>query len=328
MINRIQLRETISWITLAIAVILLTVSFTFAQTRSVDVNNTNGKVHIKIKSTENGKTVNIDTTFTASDDADIQEIIDRLAGDGDQHVYIKSFKDKDSNDNKNMKHKKIIIDTDKHLSEKDRQKLHENIEESMKDMKKDLEKMEESLQSMHIHINGDKGDDFNFDFDFPDIDIKGMKGQAYSYSFSDDGELDSLDDQDHVIVMGDKDEEAPVLEKTITTKNGHKVFIYKRSENKNSDKENADFDLPGINNIKYFPNPTKGRLTVSFDTKEKRNLTVTVSDENGKEVFNEKLKDFEGIYSHEIDLSTKGSGSYFLKITDGNLSTTRKIIVE
>ncbi|MCD4698129.1 MAG: T9SS type A sorting domain-containing protein [Bacteroidales bacterium] len=50
--------------------------------------------------------------------------------------------------------------------------------------------------------------------------------------------------------------------------------------------------------------------------------------EKEKEVYSETIKNFEGKYKGEIDISSEDSGTYFLKIEQGNKIGTRKIIVE
>lgn len=86
--NRIKLQEFFAWVMLFLAIILLSVSVSFAQTRNVNVVNENGKVHIKIESTDNGKTTLVDTTFSLSENADIEKIINQLGGGSDSNLTV------------------------------------------------------------------------------------------------------------------------------------------------------------------------------------------------------------------------------------------------
>ena len=86
--NRIKLQEFFAWVMLFLAIILLSVSVSFAQTRNVNVVNENGKVHIKIESTVNGKTTLVDTTFSLSENADIEKIINQLGGGSDSNLTV------------------------------------------------------------------------------------------------------------------------------------------------------------------------------------------------------------------------------------------------
>ena len=116
MINRISFREILAWITLAIAFLLLSVSIAFAQTKSVNVEKEDGKVHIKISKTENGKTVNIDTTFAYTDEMELEKIIEKIGGENEE-----GFSDESTRiirnkiiveGNESKKRKQISIDFD------------------------------------------------------------------------------------------------------------------------------------------------------------------------------------------------------------------------
>ena len=301
MYNRIQIREILSWMTLTIAIIFFSVTLVFAQTKTINVENENGKVHIKISKSENGQKVKIDTTFNVTDDLNFPEITQ---------------------------------------AEKD--KLHENWDESMEDMRKGIEKMRESLKNMHIQIesNSDNKEDFRFHFNLPDDESEKSNvcdGYSYTYKYSHDNneETDSLMDEDHFIIMGDKDEKSPVLEKIISSKNGKQIFVFKRTDSSNeSVKQNISQDqymkkanMTDIHDLHYFPNPTGGKFKLTFHTDLKDDITIQVVDENGKEVYSEKISNFEGDYSKEIDLGNKSKGNYFLKIFQSGNSLTKKLVL-
>ena len=76
MYNRIQIREILAWMTLAIAMLLFSVTIVFAQTKTINVENEDGKVHIKISKIENGRETKIDTSFNETDDMNVDEIIE------------------------------------------------------------------------------------------------------------------------------------------------------------------------------------------------------------------------------------------------------------
>ena len=74
--------------------------------------------------------------------------------------------------------------------------------------------------------------------------------------------------------------------------------------------------------------PSNGKISVSFHARSKNDLTISITDVRGKEVFSDKQNDFSGEYSNQVDLSNKGKGTYFIKITHGDDSITKKIMVE
>ncbi len=83
-----------------------------------------------------------------------------------------------------------------------------------------------------------------------------------------------------------------------------------------------------LDKLQYFPNPTNGKITLSFSSQEKGTTYVKIFNALGKEVYNEKLKNFDGSYSNEIDLSGKDKGTYFMQISSGKKATVKKIILQ
>ncbi len=339
--SRLQLREFLAWMTLVAALILFSMTIAFAQSKSISVNSDDGKVHIQISKTENGKTIHIDTTFEATDEMDIERIIRDLSGESGEGIQLG---DKDHSrvrihsKGSGKNNKQIIIDVPE-LSEADREKLHENLKESMKGMKESMEQMKESLKDIHIFIDDFDDEDFHFKFNCPDFDSDEIKSEgkhrySYSYSFEDNDEIDSLDDADHVIIMGDADEKPPVLEKVIKSKNGNQVFIYKRSDSSNrakkSEKPAADTEkekINGLHDLSYYPNPTSGKFTLSFQCDQSDDIAIKVLDSNSKVVFSDLLEDFRGEYSREINLSGRSKGNYIIKVTIGEKSISKKIVL-
>jgi hypothetical protein len=75
-----------------------------------------------------------------------------------------------------------------------------------------------------------------------------------------------------------------------------------------------------------YPNPSQGQLKVQYSG-NKGPIQVSVIDLNGKELYSEKVPEFNGKYEKEINLEhTKGT--VILKITQGEKSIQEKIIVE
>ncbi len=83
-----------------------------------------------------------------------------------------------------------------------------------------------------------------------------------------------------------------------------------------------------MDKLSFHPNPNDGKFTLKFNTEEKGNTDIKIYDINGKEVYNERIQNFDGKYEKEIDISENGSGTYFLKVSQGEKMMTRKIILE
>jgi len=75
------------------------------------------------------------------------------------------------------------------------------------------------------------------------------------------------------------------------------------------------------------PNPSNGRFIVGFTNETKGDVTVDMVNSLGQSVFNETVRDMEGSFRKEMDLTTQGAGAYYLKIKRGANTTTHKIIV-
>jgi hypothetical protein len=84
-----------------------------------------------------------------------------------------------------------------------------------------------------------------------------------------------------------------------------------------------------IHGLSGEPNqPFNGKLNVEFMALEKGNVTISVTDVNGKEIASELVKDFQGNYLGQIDLKKAGAGVYFLRVTQGNDGAVRRIKVD
>ncbi len=83
-------------------------------------------------------------------------------------------------------------------------------------------------------------------------------------------------------------------------------------------------------NVEYLttsPNPNNGQMKIRFAGLAV-STTIKVIDLNGKEVYNETLNDFNGVYNNDIDIKNEAKGTLILKIIQGDKVMTQKIIVE
>jgi len=67
-----------------------------------------------------------------------------------------------------------------------------------------------------------------------------------------------------------------------------------------------------VENLKFSPNPSDGKFNLSFTLEEKKEVTINIYDINGNVVYTETIKDFQGTYNKEIDISDEGTGAFFL----------------
>lgn len=79
--------------------------------------------------------------------------------------------------------------------------------------------------------------------------------------------------------------------------------------------------------MSVYPNPNDGTFNIRFESNESAKTTVTVTDANGKKVFEEKLGKFSGSYEKEVDLKKFGSGMYTVTIQSGDTETIQKVMI-
>ena len=80
-----------------------------------------------------------------------------------------------------------------------------------------------------------------------------------------------------------------------------------------------------LNDFKSFPNPTDGKLSVSF-TAEKAPINLSITDVTGKLVFQKRIENFDGHYNSNIDITDAANGILTLNITQNNKVFSHKLI--
>ena len=83
-----------------------------------------------------------------------------------------------------------------------------------------------------------------------------------------------------------------------------------------------------LGNLQAFPNPSNGMFRVQFDLPERGDLEVDVHDNNGERVYQQRITGFKGRFEHTLDLTDRASGGYFLVISQGGKTATRKLVKE
>ncbi len=84
----------------------------------------------------------------------------------------------------------------------------------------------------------------------------------------------------------------------------------------------------GLQELEFYPVPTNAKVQLRFKT-EPGPVSVNVYDQNGRSIYAENVKGFDGYYQGEIDLSGNPSGTYFLQINQqGRVHIERLILQE
>jgi S1-C subfamily serine protease len=79
----------------------------------------------------------------------------------------------------------------------------------------------------------------------------------------------------------------------------------------------------------FYPNPNDGRFTLQFRPNERGDLQIRIYSAEGREVYQEFIRDFSGEYNKEINISRNApKGVYFLQLTQGDRGMVKRIIVK
>ncbi|MBI1837383.1 MAG: PKD domain-containing protein [Flavobacteriia bacterium] len=76
-----------------------------------------------------------------------------------------------------------------------------------------------------------------------------------------------------------------------------------------------------------YPNPSNGKFTLVFTSTEMSKFRLVLHNAIGQVVYEEEIKDFNGIYTKYFDVTEYGKGEYFLNIFDGRNKKMEKVIV-
>ncbi len=83
-----------------------------------------------------------------------------------------------------------------------------------------------------------------------------------------------------------------------------------------------------LTSFKLFPNPNKGEFIISFDSINNSAIRVDVYDLKGRSIYKDTFQNNSNKFNENINLNDVHSGIYIIKITQGNSSISRKIVVE
>jgi hypothetical protein len=76
------------------------------------------------------------------------------------------------------------------------------------------------------------------------------------------------------------------------------------------------------------PNPTSGRITVDFSSKESGTPQLLIMDITGRMVQQEVVQNFSGEFSKSYNLESEARGAYIIQLKIGDKLTSKKIILQ
>jgi hypothetical protein len=299
--------------TLALSLILASLTGFSQKSIKQDVTSENGKIKIHVEKEENGKkevfdkTYNVEGMNTDEKQSLIDKVTDSLtAGSGkNMKMRVKVNRDMDRNkelgmDDSNRKggnaKKKVIIkklDKDgNNISSNEDIDIDQNIEE-------DIE----------INLGG-------MDFDLKDFENKmGDLGKTLKFKFEQFGPMmKKFGDEMEPSLRKFSDEMEPQLRKL-----EHGDFF---------NFEGGNMSSKTVKSLNAFPNkPNNNKLNIRFVAPEKGDVTVTVTDIKGKEIGRTKIADFTGEYIGQVDLKGEVKGTVFVTVVQGEDGTVKRVVL-
>lgn len=302
-------KEMLAWMALLLSILFFSATVALAQDSKAH------KRHINLVKTVNGKTISIDTTFTATDEeaekimADIQRRFDSADKAADRKTVKKKMKVKDAEKDK------VVVISVPHMSESEHQRLKQDIERALDEMENSFDQIGKTFENFDFNFN------FNTDDDSVNIVLNVPQVKIRRHRLPVPHDLpDSVATEDRVIIEAEEGEDPPVFEKSVKGESGQTYFIYKRKNAPSQNKPVLEMDV--------FPNPNNGKFSVKFNNPEKSDVMVKVFNESGKEVYRQLLESVKGEQRVEIELGTKSKGNYLVSVTAGTRQITKKVVIQ
>jgi GEVED domain/Secretion system C-terminal sorting domain len=86
-------------------------------------------------------------------------------------------------------------------------------------------------------------------------------------------------------------------------------------------------ELSNDKNVKIFPNPTTGMVSIEYRSNDSKSLTVRLMNPSGQLIYEENNAKFKGVYSHKLDLGEFSKGIYFVQFVTDSQIVTKKIVL-
>ncbi|MDI9872364.1 T9SS type A sorting domain-containing protein [Flectobacillus roseus] len=288
---------------LSVAILCLASVSSFAQSKSISqtVQEKDGKLKVHVETTENGKkevferNYNVEGLSSEAKEKLVSDITDSLMAKADgpkAKIKMKIFADKDAQKKDDVEiHSFSFSDGDSLAMARPGKNMKRRII-----IKKDGQTIEREL-------NGDE-ENLNFNFDFKGMDREMQKKfkdfNTEEWIAKAQPRLKSLQDGAKNLFFFDGNGTFPGMSESKT-----------------------------IHGLRVYPNkPFDAKLNLRFDAPQKGNVTISVTDVNGKEVGHQVVKDFEGEFMGQVDLKKNTKGTLFVTVTQNEDGTVKRVVVE
>ncbi len=85
--------------------------------------------------------------------------------------------------------------------------------------------------------------------------------------------------------------------------------------------------LSNIQTLNVFPNPNAGHFNIVFNSSAEEKYQLEIINTVGSVVYRQEIKKISGAYSEAVDITSMGTGLYFVRIKTEELELVRKVAV-
>lgn len=94
--------------------------------------------------------------------------------------------------------------------------------------------------------------------------------------------------------------------------------------------DNNNLKLPrnndlSVNDLTLTPNENMGHFDLTFSLPSKGETAIDVYNQDGRSIYHYELGSFSGDFEDRVDLAQNGTGTYYLKITQGNKGVAKAV---
>ena len=169
---------------------------------------------------------------------------------------------------------------------------------------------DDNKKGFFFHLDDDSSSIFDFHMDTFDTEALGEKMKRLGIVMSDNFRHLNLKDEDSRAKIIDSKK---IKVTDVDGEFGRRGKVEKK-------------EALALENLSFYPN-SSGKLKIRFETLVEDELSIKVSNLDGKDVFNRYFESFSGGYSETIDLSGQKEGIYLLEIIQGKKKVTKKVII-
>ena len=80
--------------------------------------------------------------------------------------------------------------------------------------------------------------------------------------------------------------------------------------------------------LSIYPNPSQGIFSIEYTSQSTSSVFITIQTNYGRVVFEDSVKEFQGLYTRQMDMTRFGAGIYYLIVEQDGLVSRDKIVLQ